>query len=92
MEEIRRVTSDELSEIQSMNSEFTKAKVALGDLELQKYALLKKIDELKSEFRKIETVLMDKYGNDSVINLQTGIITRKSQVNIKPLYTKDEPN
>ena len=73
------LSQEELAKIQGMNNEFTKAKMALGDLELQKQSLLKSIDVLREEFSKQELILIEKYGKDSVINLQTGEVTQKTQ-------------
>lgn len=73
------LTQEELSNIQSMNNDFTKAKMALGDLELQKYNLLKTVELLKSDFAKHEMDLIAKYGKDSVINVQTGEVTKKEE-------------
>ena len=73
------LTQEELGKIQSMNNEFTKAKIALGDLELQKQGLLKSIDVLREDFAKQELLLIEKYGRDSVINVQTGEVTQKTQ-------------
>jgi hypothetical protein len=73
------VTKEELEKLQSMTSEFNKAKVALGEMELQKHGLLSHIDAMRVEFAQNEKKLIDKYGVDAVINLQTGEITRKPQ-------------
>jgi len=71
------ITQDELNLIQTMNSDFAKAKMGLGDIELQKQSLFKHIEELKSVFGHHEKMLIDKYGADSVINMQTGEVTKK---------------
>jgi hypothetical protein len=72
-----KLTDNELSQIQDLNSEYTKNKIAIGDLELQKRIVFERIDTIKSEFSKVEKKLMKKYGEDSVVNLQTGDITKK---------------
>ena len=72
-----KLTDNELSQIQDLNSEYTKNKIAIGDLELQKRIVFERIDTIKSEFSKVEKKLMKKYGEDSVVNLQTGEITKK---------------
>jgi hypothetical protein len=72
------ITQDELATIQGMNTEFSKAKMALGDMELQKYGLLKHIENLKKDFADHEQLLINKYGKDSVINLQTGEVSQKT--------------
>ena len=71
------ITQEELELIQGMNADFSKAKMGLGDLELQKQGLLKQIDELRLTFAKNEQMLIEKYGTDAVINIQTGEVTKK---------------
>ena len=71
------ITQDELTKIQEMNSDFTKAKMAIGDVELQKQGLIRHIEAMKSEFSQHEKMLIEKYGVDSVINVQTGEVTKK---------------
>jgi hypothetical protein len=71
------LTNEELNKIQEMNSDYTKAKIALGDLELNKQSILKQIEIMRLEFSDNEKVLIQKYGKDSVINLQTGEVTQK---------------
>jgi hypothetical protein len=44
------VTQEELTKIQELNAEFSKAKMAIGDVELQKHNILRVIDELKLQF------------------------------------------
>lgn len=72
-----QVTQEELTKIQELNSEFNKAKMAIGDVELQKQQIIRHIEELKLEFTAHEKLLIDKYGADAVINIQTGEVTQK---------------
>ena len=74
-----KLTQEELSNIQEMNSRFAKAKISLGDLELTKYEMLKDIDTLRLEFEENEKQLIAKYGIDAVINIKTGDITFKNK-------------
>lgn len=71
------ITQEELSLIQGMNNDFTKAKITLGDIELQKQDILRGINELKNVFAQHEKKLIEKYGVDAVINMQTGEVTKK---------------
>jgi hypothetical protein len=71
------VSKEELDKIQGMNAEFSKAKMALGELELNKYGILNQINAMRQEFFEYEKMLIIKYGQDSVINLQTGEVTQK---------------
>lgn len=76
-EEVQSVTQEELAKIQELNGEFNKAKMAIGDVELQKLNIVRHIEELKAQFTALEKSLIDKYGSDAVINLQTGEVTQK---------------
>lgn len=72
------VLQEELDKIQAMNNEFAKAKMALGELELNKQGILGQINAMRQEFSEYERILISKYGQDSVINLQTGEVTQKT--------------
>lgn len=74
-----QVSQEELSKIQELNSEFNKAKMAIGDVELQKQQIIRHIEELKVEFAAHEKSLIEKYGSDAVINIQTGEVTHKTE-------------
>lgn len=75
---VKMLSQEELDMIQQMNSDFTKAKISLGDLELEKYALLQRIEHLKIAFAENEKLLIVKYGENSVINIKTGEVTEKN--------------
>lgn len=74
-----QVTQEELAKIQELNSEFNKAKMAIGDVELQKLTIVRHIEELKAQFTIHENLLIEKYGADAVINIQTGEVTQKTE-------------
>lgn len=74
-----QVTQEELVKIQELNSEFNKAKMAIGDVELQKLTIVRHIEELKAQFTMHENLLIEKYGADAVINIQTGEVTQKTE-------------
>ena len=69
------LTEQELSSLTELNTNFAKAKMGLGDLEIQKSMLLNDIAGMKREFEAQEKALIEKYGNDAIINLKTGEIT-----------------
>ena len=75
----KKLTSEELSKLQELNNSFTQSKISLGDLELQKENIIGKIKEIKSKFVELEKELIKKYGEESVINLQTGQVTEKEE-------------
>ena len=70
---------EELELLQQLSKDYTKAKNTLGDLELRKHDILKDIDTIRGISEDNEKKLMNKYGADSVINIQTGAITKKPQ-------------
>jgi|TARA_R100000742_G_C4279594_1_gene104640 hypothetical protein len=72
-----KLSKEELEEVQSLNTEYTKKKMMLGDLEIQKAAIISEIGALKMKFAQNEKTLIDKYGKDSVINIQTGEVQQK---------------
>lgn len=74
-----QVTQEELTKIQELNSEFNQAKMAIGDVELQKQQIIRHIEELKAQFSAHEQSLIEKYGADAVINIQTGEVTKKEE-------------
>ena len=63
--------------LQSLISEFEQGKLKLGDLELQKSIIISNIGTIKQKFAEEEQKLINKYGDNSVINLKTGEITEK---------------
>ena len=74
-----QVTQEELAKIQELNADFSKAKMAIGDVELQKTNLIRHIEELKAQFSLHEQSLIQKYGADAIINIQTGEVTHKTE-------------
>lgn len=72
-----KLTQEELELVQTLNTDFTKLKISLGNLELQRQSILTEVDNLKLKFIENETELINKYGADSVINIQTGEVTTK---------------
>jgi len=74
-----QVSQEELNTIQELNAEFNKAKIAIADAELQKSNIIRHIEELRLHFSAHEQKLIEKYGKDAVINIQTGEVTHKTE-------------
>jgi|TARA_R100000278_G_scaffold122770_1_gene109868 hypothetical protein len=72
-----KITNEEMEALQSLISEFEQGKLKLGDLELQKSIIISNIGTIKQKFAEEEQKLINKYGDNSVINLKTGEITEK---------------
>jgi len=75
--ENQKATQEEIAKIQEMNVKFNQAKSAIADCELQKNSIFKHLEELKMEFGIYEKHLIEKYGENSVINIQTGEVKLK---------------
>ena len=75
----KTVEERELKLLQELNSNFQQIKNKLGDLELQKQMVLENVSEIRNQFKSLESELIEKYGDNSVINLETGIITKKTE-------------
>tara|TARA_R100000773_G_C4204313_1_gene105679 strand:- start:581 stop:826 length:246 start_codon:yes stop_codon:yes gene_type:complete len=76
---MKKITDEELKNLQTLNAEFNKVKTQLGDLTLQKHGLCLKVEELKKAFQGAEKDLMKKYGEQAVINLETGEVKEKEK-------------
>jgi hypothetical protein len=77
MEKTVNLTTEELEFIKKGSADYTKIKINLGELELQKQGFIKQAEEIVKAFTSNEKVLIEKYGADSVINMQTGEVTQK---------------
>tara|TARA_R100001224_G_C3950133_1_gene125435 strand:+ start:205 stop:450 length:246 start_codon:yes stop_codon:yes gene_type:complete len=76
---MKKITDEELKSLQTMTAEFNKLKTQLGDLTLQKHGICLRVEELKAEFQGVEKSLMETYGADSIINMETGEIKEKEK-------------
>lgn len=72
-----KLNDDELKTLQDLNKEFNKLTHSLGTLALQKHSVLKKIDAVKESFEHVEKTLLEKYGEDAIVHIETGQITQK---------------
>jgi hypothetical protein len=73
------LTQEELAIINGLNGEFNKLKSAIADAELQKWNLIRSVEAIKNQFAVHEKALIEKYGQDAIINIQTGEVTQKEK-------------
>ena len=71
------LTKEELSFLQESIKNLNSAKSFLADLEIKKHETLLMIDHYKEKVQLKEKELIDKYGLDSVINMETGQVKKK---------------
>ena len=74
-----KLTEQELKDVRETNAAVQEFKLRLGELELQKAAVLARVSVLQSKFEELEAQLTVKYGADSVINLNTGEVKTNGQ-------------
>lgn len=74
-----KLEEKELERLQELNNEFTRAKLQLGEIEVQKSLIMDEVKKIKATFLIEEQKLIEKYGPDSVINLQTGEVTQSKK-------------
>lgn len=70
---------EELEAIQQMNAEYNRLRLNIADLEMQKHSVLMALDSLREKFSNHERMLIERYGEDAVINMKTGEITKKEK-------------
>ena len=73
-----KLEEKELAELKEAKVALDRYKLAIGDLELQKKSLYESVTSLQREFTQMEDKLIEKYGKDSVINMNTGIVKQKT--------------
>jgi hypothetical protein len=74
---MKKVKDEELKQLQDLNAEFNKIKTQLGDITLQEHGLVLQVQEIKLQFQQAEKGLMETYGENAVINLETGEVKDK---------------
>lgn len=77
MENITKLTAEELQFVKQGTADYQAIKSKVGDLEIQKLALLRQADAIIDAFRANEKSLIEKYGETAIINMQTGEVTHK---------------
>ena len=73
----KKLTENELTQVQSMLNAFNQLKLQLGDIELSKKGVFAKIEKVKEDYSVVEKSLSEKYGADAEIDVQTGDIKKK---------------
>lgn len=71
-----KLTKEELQNLTDLNKEFVEKKVQLGDAVIVQSGLMQEVNVIRAKFAQEEQKLIKKYGADSVINLQTGDVTK----------------
>ncbi len=78
-EQVKKVSEEHLNKLQELNQQFAGLHKQVGDLEVRKHQVLNAIDNLSSEFKTFEAELIKEYGDNVVINLESGEIKDKPE-------------
>jgi hypothetical protein len=78
-DKIQHLTEQEHNFIKEGSANYTKVKIALGEIELQKQGLLEQAKLIVNSFNDNEKILIEKYGANAVINMQTGEVSQKEK-------------
>lgn len=71
-----KLTKEELETLQNSIKKYNMVKLKLADAVIHQQTIVGELGMLKSHFMKEEQKLIEKYGEDSSINTQTGEITK----------------
>jgi len=69
---MEKLTKEELELLQGLVTEYNNVKIRIADTFIAQDALLKEIEAMKATYIKEEKKLLEKYGDDALINVQTG--------------------
>jgi len=75
----KKLTPEELQNLQALNQEFTQVKLKLADSVYQQVLFTKDLDVIKDKFSVVEKELGEKYGLNSIIDLATGEVKDKEE-------------
>ena len=67
---MEKLTKEELELLQGLVTEYNNVKIRIADTFIAQDALLKEIEAMKASYIKEEKKLLEKYGDDAVINVQ----------------------
>lgn len=75
--DIKAITPEELTNLQSLVSDFNSIQLKCGDYEIQKHQLLNRLSVVSQALEDLQAKLKETYG-DVVIDINTGNIKDKS--------------
>ena len=81
----KQLSKEQLELLQGLQSQFNQAKFDIADAEIKKTAVLNGLSEIQKKFGEQEKILMEEFGKDAVINLQTGEVKDPEPKEEEPL-------
>jgi len=77
MEKSTKITQEELTQLQTLVTEFNNIQIKVGDLEIQKHQMLHRIGSISTTLESLQGDLKAKYG-DVVVDINTGDLKEAS--------------
>ena len=77
MSDLKILEEKELKELKQATEQLSQLKLHLGDLEIKKLDIYGQVNVLTTKFTQMEKALIEKYGKDSIINMETGAVKTK---------------
>ena len=81
----KQLSKEQLELLQGLQKQFNDSKFEIADLESKKADLITSIAGIKAKFAEQEKSLMEEFGSNAVINLQTGEVKDQEPVIEAPL-------
>jgi|TARA_B110000196_G_C21067842_1_gene625840 hypothetical protein len=81
----KQLSKEQLELLQGLQKQFNDSKFEIADLEIKKADLITSIAGIKAKFAEQEKSLMEEFGSNAVINLQTGEVKDQDPVIETPL-------
>lgn len=77
MDDLKILEEKELKDLKEATEQLNQLKLHLGELEIKKLDLYGQVNALTARFSQMEKSLIEKYGKDSIINMETGAVKNK---------------
>ena len=81
----KQLSKEQLELLQGLQNQFNQAKFDIADCEIKKGSLLAGLNDIQKKFGEQEQILMEEFGKDAVINLQTGEVKDPEPKEEEPL-------
>lgn len=72
-----KIKKEELETLQKLQSIISRGKESIANFELQKHFALMEVARATVEMSNLNNTLVEKHGEDAVVNVKTGDITNK---------------
>ncbi|NNE31157.1 MAG: hypothetical protein HKN40_02185 [Winogradskyella sp.] len=79
----QNLSKEQLDKLQGLQNEFNAVKFEIADMEIKKSDLINKVGEIKGKFAAEEKELIKEFGQNAIINLQTGEVKQPEETEEK---------